>query len=250
LAEIPEPEALALAQPMLDESAVRAEAARAVIKIAANTPGTPEPAMASLKKVIAANMGAEVSQAAEAALKAIQARADFITSWQVAGPYRQAGKDFSALFDSAFPPEQELGNSAAGSGASPGQSGITWVSLPAGTDPSRPCVMDLLKALGGEQCVAYARTRVYCPHDQPALLELGTDDGVKVWISGKLVHANNVARPLQIDSDKVNLNLRAGWNPLLLKITQNNLGWEFCARIVAPDGSHLEGLRFAAAPQE
>jgi hypothetical protein len=41
--------------------------------------------------------------------------------------------------------------------------------------------------------------------------------------------------------------LKQGWNLLLLKITQNNQGWAFCARFVAPDGSPLEGLQFDAA---
>jgi len=101
----------------------------------------------------------------------------------------------------------------------------------------------LLKALGGEQCVAYARTSICSEQEQPAVLELGTDDGVKVWLNGKLVHANNVARPLAVGSDKAPVSLKAGWNTLLLKITQNNLGWEYCARLVRPDGSRLEGLR-------
>jgi hypothetical protein len=39
-----------------------------------------------------------------------------------------------------------------------------------------------------------------------------------------------------------------GWNPLLLKVTQLNQGWAFCARFVKPDGSHLDGLQFAAEP--
>jgi hypothetical protein len=106
----------------------------------------------------------------------------------------------------------------------------------------------LLKILGGEQCVAYARTRVYSQQNQPCLFELGTDDGVKLWVNGELVHAHNIARPLQPGSDKVKAALKAGWNDLLLKVTQNNLGWEFCVRLVKPDGSHIDGLQFAAAP--
>ena len=41
-----------------------------------------------------------------------------------------------------------------------------------------------------------------------------------------------------------------GWNTLLLKITQNNQGWEFCARVAQPDGARREGLGFAAAFEE
>jgi hypothetical protein len=96
--------------------------------------------------------------------------------------------------------------------------------------------------------VAYARTWVHCDREQAARLELGSDDGVKVWLNRKVVHANNVFRGLQPGSDKVNVTLVAGWNPLLLKVTQLNQGWAFCARFLKPDGSHLDGLQFAAEP--
>lgn len=51
-------------------------------------------------------------------------------------------------------------------------------------------------------------------------------------------------------SDKVDVTLKEGWNALLLKITQNTMGWEFCARFVKPDGSRVEGLRFDATSFE
>ena len=154
----------------------------------------------------------------------------------MAGPYRQQGKDYSALLDALFPPE--LNNAK----------DVAWKSLPAGTDAKRPYVVDLLKALGGQECVAYARTWVHCDQDLTARLELGSDDGVKVWLNDKQVYAHNIARALTPGSDKVDVNLHSGWNRLLLKVTQKNQGWEFCARLRKPDGSPVEGLRCEAAP--
>jgi HEAT repeat protein len=58
--------------------------------------------------------------------------------------------------------------------------------------------------------------------------------------------ALQMAIPLQAASDRANVTLKPGWNPLMLKVTQNNLGWEFCARFIKPDGSRLEGLRMTA----
>ena len=239
LAEIPDSEALALTESLLDEPAVQAEAARAVIKLALALPTAAAQARAPLKKVLATTSDANTRQAADAALKEIEAKADFITAWQVVGPYRQAGKNYADLFDIVFPPESAA---ASTNGSAP----VNWHTLPVAADPARPGVMDLLKPVGGEQCVAYVRTRIFSPQKQPARLELGTDDGVKVWLNGALVRAHNIARPLQIGSDKVNVTLNAEWNVLVLKVTQNNLGWEFCARLLQPDGSHLEGLQFAA----
>jgi len=232
LASVADPEALKLVAPMLDDAAVQAEAAQAATQIAGAIGGAHrELAESVLKKVVAVATDPSRRQAAEAILKQIEAMSDFITAWQVAGPYRETGKDYAALFDVAFPPEL------------PGAKDIAWRLMPTGADPNRPWLLDLLKALGGEQCVAYARTAVFAPNEQPALLELGVDDGVKVWLNGKLVHANNVARPLTVGSDKVKVTLQQGWNTLSLKITQNNMAWEYCARLVQPDGTRLEGLQ-------
>ena len=117
--------------------------------------------------------------------------------------------------------------------------------MPAGPDPSRPGVLDLLKLYGGEQRAAYLYTRVHCDGRKQARLEIGSDDGVKVWLNGSVVHANNVARPLTPGSDNVNITLHQGWNLLMLKITQNNLPWEFCVRLRSPDGGRLEGIRIS-----
>ncbi len=215
------------------EASVKEEAAQAILQIAPATAGAhPKETQTALNRVIEATGSAEVRNQAVVIARQIEQMTDYLTAWQVAGPYRETGKDYAALFDIPFAPE------------TPGARDVSWKPLPAGTDPARPFVLDLLKAFsGGEQCVAYARTAVFSDKEQPAVLELGSDDGAKVWLNGKLVHANNVARPIVPGSDKVAVTLRAGWNPVLLKITQNNLGWEFSARFVRPDGSRLEGLR-------
>src|SRR5262249_50329649 len=138
-------------------------------------------ALNALKQAQAAATDEPTRTAAGNALKQIQARAQCVTSWQVAGPFRQAGKDYAALFDVPFPPENAEGQTTG------------WRALPAGTDPTHPWVMDLLKALGGEQCVAYARTWIHSDREQRARLELGSDDSIKVWLNRQLVHANNTA---------------------------------------------------------
>ncbi len=227
--------ALQLVLPLLDEADIKNEAAQAVIQIAGGLLGVhAELARTALKKVLAVTSNSDLRQAAEAKLQQIEAMASFITAWQVAGPYRQDGKNYAALFDTVFPPE------------APTTGNVEWRSLPAGTNPAQPWLLDLLKALGGEQCVAYVRTSIRADKQQPARLELGTDDGVKVWLNGQLVHANNTARPVTVGSDKVKVSLHEGWNTLLLKITQNNQGWEYCARLVTPDGARLEGLQVDA----
>jgi hypothetical protein len=54
------------------------------------------------------------------------------------------------------------------------------------------------------------------PRDLP--LSLGSDDGIKVFLNGKQVHANNIGRAAAADQDKITVKLRKGANHLLLKI--------------------------------
>jgi hypothetical protein len=75
-------------------------------------------------------------------------------------------------------------------------------------------------------------------------LEVGSDDGIKIWLNRKEILAQNVARAYRPGSDKVAVTLNAGWNLLLLKVTQHNKGWAFSARLVNSDGAPLAGLQF------
>ncbi|MFA6561392.1 MAG: HEAT repeat domain-containing protein [Verrucomicrobiia bacterium] len=237
LAKILDPDAIKLAESFLANNAVRAEAGLAIVQIASTIAGSNRAAAKSaLTKLLATSSDGTVREAAEAALNQIEPASGYITAWQVAGPYTEAGKNYRTLFDIPFPPEE------------PNTKQVKWRALPSGTSADKPWLLELLKFLGGEQCVAYVRTNVYSDKQQPARLDIGSDDGVKAWLNGALVHANNTARPITPGSDKATITLKHGWNTLLLKITQNNMGWEFCARIVNPDGTPLIGLRAETSP--
>jgi HEAT repeat protein len=153
LAELPDPDALAIAEGMLGDEAVKAEAARAVVRLAPAVPDTAA-GTSALKRVLQVATEPALRQEAQAALKQLEARADFLTKWQAAGPYLQAGKDYAALFDIAFPPETA------------DKADVKWETIPACTDPKRPWSMDLLKMWGGEQRVGYARTWIHSDTDQ------------------------------------------------------------------------------------
>jgi hypothetical protein len=57
------------------------------------------------------------------------------------------------------------------------------------------------------------------------------------------VHSNNASRPLNPGEDVVNVDLKKGWNDLMLKVTNGGSDWAACARIRAADGNKLEGIR-------
>jgi hypothetical protein len=111
-----------------------------------------------------------------------------------------------------------------------------------------PFMVDLQQAIGGDNRAAYLRCRITSPKAQPARLELGSDDGVKAWLNGVLVHGNNASRPLTAWQDQADVELEAGENALMLKVINGGGNWGACARIVGRDGKDLPGLTFDPLP--
>ncbi len=112
-----------------------------------------------------------------------------------------------------------------------------------------PWIINLARLVRGNNRVVYLRSRVWSPKEQPALLELGSDDAVKAWVNGELVHSNLTNRPVRAWDDKADVQLREGWNDLLMKIVQGGGGWGACARVRSRGGTDLEGLRFDPEPK-
>ena len=77
---------------------------------------------------------------------------------------------------------------------------------------------------------------------------MGSDDGIKVWLNGSLVWNNDIYRSMSLDVDKTTVNLAAGWNKLLVKVTQADQGWGFSLRLCDSGGHALPGIAISAAP--
>lgn len=73
--------------------------------------------------------------------------------------------------------------------------------------------------------LAYAYTEIESPKDQEALFLLGSDDAVKVWINGKLVHENFIQRAAVARSDRFQARLKKGTNSILAKVENGIGGW-------------------------
>lgn len=157
--------------------------------------------------------------------------AEFVRIWQVAGPYEQQGADYIALFDIPFPPET-------GSGY------INWKKAPIGEPGFNMFTVQFDRIYGGENRVAYMKTRFQSNSARTAILEIGSDDGVKVWLNGELVHALNMARGFNPGEDKVTVKIKNGWNDLLLKITQGAGGWEASLCIFDENGKAITDFLF------
>jgi C-terminal processing protease CtpA/Prc len=101
-----------------------------------------------------------------------------------------------------------------------------WVKAESRTD-----IINLISQLGYKQyAVAYAWARIDMPAETSALLGIGSDDAVKVWLNGELVHENWADRGAQADDDLVAVKFRAGENHLLLKVQNGREMWGFVCR--------------------
>lgn len=182
------------------------------------------PAALTAVREAAKSQDAAVRDAAKAALA--QWKPVVITQWQVTEAFTQEGKGPQELFDIAFPPES-------------GDAGVKWKAVKAGGNGQ-------IGFGGGDNRCAYARVTLQSKEAQDVILAIGSDDGVKVWLNGEVIHAKNVTRGLNCGEDQVKASLKEGSNTLLLKVTQGAAGWEFCCGLKAADGGPVDGVGFEA----
>ena len=72
---------------------------------------------------------------------------------------------------------------------------------------------------------AYAFMNIISSQDQAVKMGVGSDDAIKVWLNGGVVHRNNADRKTSGIQDTFHVNLKAGNNPLLVKVNDNTENW-------------------------
>jgi hypothetical protein len=152
----------------------------------------------------------------------------YVKQWLVSGPY--PGKEGH---DTAFAPEKTGG-------------GARWKPLTAGIGET---TNDLCKGLATKkgQSAAYVKTWIYSPKGGPVRLEMASDDSMKAWVNGKKIHEYPRPRSMARGTkDIVKTTLKAGWNPVMLKIYNGTAQWGFGFRVCAPDGGEIKGLKASA----
>ena len=232
IADVPDLAALKLVAPFLADPALGNEAAMATTRIATAISGSHRAeAKATLAKVLEATKDQTIRKLASDALAKIQAFDDYVTAWEVSGPYEKANTGGPNYHDMPFAPENDPAKAK-------------WKPMPVGgVNPKLPYLLDFYEHFAKENCVVYIRTRVWSPAAQQALLEFGSDDGAKVWLNGKLVVDNRKPRGFKAAEDKATVALKKGWNTLLAKVWNGGLYWNAALRLRKPGGGRLEGLR-------
>ncbi len=160
---------------------------------------------------------------------------NFVRDWVIIGSFDNAG---DKGFDTAYPPEKELVWNKIYSGK--GNAPVSW--QPARSKLSG--LIDFLEVLPEphNDTIAYAAATIIAPVEKTYDVLVGSDDAVKLWVNGQLVHSNHIHRGASPDQDTVRVKLNAGKNTFLVKVDQGGGGWGFFLRIMDDAGELQFGL--------
>ncbi len=153
-----------------------------------------------------------------------------IPRWLTVGPFDNKG---DGTVDTVLPPETEPFNPTK-KYAGKGEKEIGWEKRerPADSPLASEFLLDFASMYGGENVAAYAMTWICSPVETNAILALGSDDGVAVWLNEEKIHTNMVARGYSSKQDRIPIHLKAGRNKLLVKVAQGMGGWSLCAHVM------------------
>ena len=93
---------------------------------------------------------------------------------------------------------------------------------------------------------AYAYCYIHANKSQKAYFLLGSDDAVKVWVNGKLVHSVDVGRSITPDEDFFRADLKKGLNFILVKVTDYVRDWGFIIKALDEEGFEQYGSKIRA----
>lgn len=162
-------------------------------------------------------------------------RLGYLSAWRFVGPF---DNERGSGFDRAFGPETDFDLDAVYDGK---KRPVRWRNAPVDRPIGGRFDLDAMFR-PNDQVLVYAATTLIAEADTDAVLWLGSDESIMVFLNGEEVHARDVSRRFRPDQDAVGLRLRAGANRLLLKIGDEEGPFEFAARLLAPDGASLRGV--------
>jgi putative heme-binding domain-containing protein len=158
-----------------------------------------------------------------------------VLSWKLIGPFPND--------DKSYPPEKEQKFDAVYKGAA---KDVKWSDRQG--NPKQFGKVDLQKTYSpNTDVVAYGYAEIQSDADRDAVLDVGSDDSIVIWLNGKKVHEFLGDRGWKHDADHVKVQLVAGKNTLLIKCGNHAGPWEFS---VAVSGSAEKYAFLKAVPKK
>jgi hypothetical protein len=168
----------------------------------------------------------------------------FIKGWQVIGPF--PNPDFHGR-GIAYAPELDEVQPGKEYDGLAGK--VRWKLLDSVTER-----VDVHKAIAADKpSVAYAVCWAHVDAQLPALLEVGSQDGIKVWLNPAAQPApvidEPVARLAAPGQNSAKIELQQGWNEIRVKLDSRSGPLAFFLELREADGSRpLAGIRTQAHP--
>ncbi len=159
----------------------------------------------------------------------LQPKRNYIPEWYLLGPFpnqKEKNGDRKGL-DIVFAPELEnfdTNRVFTGINGKP----IRWKYV---QTPEDGYLSLMEKMRPHEMAVVYATSFIYAITPDKVGLYVGSDDGMKIFFNNKEVYRFSGIRVAEPDQAEIMLNIKPGWNKLLLKIENNYGGFGFYARI-------------------
>lgn len=172
----------------------------------------------------------------------------FLTHWLVIGPF-----DNSEMvgFDTIYPPETEINLDAEYDGKS---GKVKWLEAATGDAYG---MLDVNPICGeAKEVLAYAFSEFESEKAQSVELRLGSKNGWKIWVNGKLIFGRDeYHRGARLDQYRLPIQLQPGKNAILVKVCQNDVvqdwtkEWEFQLRVSDASGKAILATNRLPTPE-
>jgi hypothetical protein len=173
----------------------------------------------------------------------------FIDHWLIVGPFPNPGE----RPDNAGYGIDYLKNYGGEMGCTPANgmevkdpngNAMKWQQYASSTPEINFFSVELLKLEPSqEDILVYCACWLDSDADKDVELRIGSDDGYKLWLNGKLVSEQNVYRSMEMDSETHKVKLNKGKNLILLKVTQDWGEFQFEMRVVNAEGKEVPGVK-------
>lgn len=165
----------------------------------------------------------ELPSTALTELRKIYNRPVPVKNWQLIGPFGKGDNtmvDATATIDFTKPMV--------------GRKGVETRWQKHASDGNRGMV-DLAKLMGSENDqFAFGVAEVTSDSDRKAIMAVGSDDMLTVWVNGKQVYEFASARGFNPDADSVEIDLKKGTNRVIIRCANIGGPWQFSVGISAP----------------
>ena len=132
--------------------------------------------------------------------------------------------DLLAVASKDVTTEEMIATIGASEGDSLGDYDWTLAELPQNGNLDE--IANLMEVEGGlDDITAYGLVTLVADETKEVTLLAGSDDSIKVWLNGEVVHTNAVNRGRSRWQDEFTVNLRQGDNLLLVKVSDRGGGW-------------------------